>query len=159
MPSTSGELRGLIEEIEDPKLRKRALDLLNREDPRKEYRGFFSRADDRGRAGIAPWKQSTAIGPAGQSRIVEKTYNVPIRDDMRPAPIQKRTHVQRVESLARRFWETIQQNPALAPAVLREIQAEYWKAGEPVTFEDCRRAAIELLRRVEQEMKDAGRTK
>lgn len=145
MRSTS--LRKAIEEIENPRLKEKVEALLGK-DPRKRFRGFFARADDRARVGIAPWRQSTALGPAGQSRIVERSYEV--RADQKllvPRPVVKRADRERVESLARRFWETVRDDPRMAPLVLQQIQAEYWKAGETISYEQCKEAAIELLKK------------
>lgn len=152
-------LRKAIEEIEDPVLREKAQKQLERGDPRKQFRGFFSRADDRGRVGIAPWRQSTALGPAGESRIVARAYNVRLREPLLvPRPVVRRSDRERVESLARRFWDTVRDDPRMAPLVLREIQAEYWKAGSTVSYEDCKRAAIALLKKAAAEAAKRERT-
>ncbi|HSE44953.1 MAG TPA: hypothetical protein VLA89_06455 [Gemmatimonadales bacterium] len=62
-------------------------------------------------------------------------------------PIVKRSDRDRVHSLAKRFWDTVKDNPNMAPLVLQELQQEYWKKGQPVSYEDMRLAAVELLKK------------
>ena len=69
----------------------------------------------------------------------EHTFDLP--------PIEKRTTQQRIESLANRLaavpeWEQ--------QYILREIQGEYWKAGNAVAYEDLRAVAAALLNKTER---------
>lgn len=139
----SRSLADAVEEIQDPKLREQARKLL-REDPRN-LRGFAAFADESGRAGFTPWQKTTTRGTIGESefrRDVARSLEI-----SKPRPVVKRSDRERVEALARRFWSTVKDNPNVAPALLREIQAEYWKAGDTVSYEDMRLAAIELLKK------------
>lgn len=136
-------LTDLVEEIEDPKLKAKARNLL-RKNPRSS-RGFVATSDDRGNVGWIPWQQATAQGPTGESVLTSPKFRQQM--GLPHNPIVKRSDRERVESLAKRFWDTIKDNPSMAPLILKELQQEYWKAGQPVSYEDMRIAAVELLKK------------
>lgn len=145
MPSN---LTKLVDEIEDEVLRAKAIKLL-RQSPRY-HRGLVSSTDSNGNVQWIPWQKATAQGPTGTKRniLTSRTGKGSI---LQNAPIRKRSERERVESLARRFWETIRDNPKMAPLVLQDIETEYWKAGQPVTYEQIKDAAIELLKKAAED--------
>jgi len=135
-----------VQSIQDPVLRRRAERLLS---VRERYRkGLVSVADSNGNVRWIPWQEATAQGATGtpDNKLTQKriTQNAAFKT---PSKIVKRSDRQRVESLAKRFWDQVQLNPAMAPMILKEMQTEYWKAGQPVSFEDMKLAAIELLKK------------
>lgn len=147
--SVPSRLAKAVDEIEDDRLRQKAVKLL-RESPRY-HRGLVASADSSGKVGWIPWQKATAQGPTGtpENQIVERAYTKPaILPRNKP---QKRSDIERVESLARRFWDVVKDNPKMAPLLLSEMQREYWMAGQPVTYEDMKIAAIELLKKAAQE--------
>lgn len=139
-------LTDAVEEIQDPVLREKARKLL-RKGPRSA-RGYVAATDSNGNVGWVPWQKATAQGPTGQNILVERSYGGTI---LKNDPIKKRSDRERAESLARRFWETVRDNPKMAPLVLQELHSEYWKAGQPVTYEEMKQAAIELLKKAAAE--------
>lgn len=144
-------LTSAVDEIEDDVLREKARKLL-RKGPRSA-RGYVAAADSNGNVGWIPWQKATAQGPTGQNVLTSRAYGGTI---LKNDPIKKRSDRERAESLARRFWETVRDNPKMAPLVLQELHSEYWKAGQPVSYEDMKTAAIELLKKAAA---DAARRK
>lgn len=138
------KLAKAVEDIQDPALREKATKLL-RQSPRY-YRGLVASSDDRGKVGWIPWQEATAQGPTGtpENQIVSRKFKGTI---LKNDPLKKRTDRERAESLARRFWSTVKDNPSMAPLVLKELQIEYWKAGQPISFEQMKEAAIQLLKK------------
>lgn len=137
-------LTKLVDEIEDEVLRQKAIKML-RQSPRY-HRGLVAASDSRGNVGWIPWQKATAQGPTGtaQNVLTSPTHRGSI---LQNEPLKKRSDRERAESLARRFWETVRDNPKMAPLVLQELHSEYWKAGQPVSYEDMKNAAIELLKK------------
>ena len=146
----TSNLAEIVETIQDPVLRKKAKALLAKE--RRYLRGV-ARSDDRGRVGRIGWDQATIQEHGGEKYVVTPR----VEGVLDRAPVKKRSDAERVESLARRFWDTIKDNPSMAPLVLQELQAEYWKAGQTVAYEDIKQAAIELLKKAAIEAEKAER--
>jgi hypothetical protein len=134
-------LDDVVETIEDPVLRAKAKRLLKLEDRR--VRGV-GRSTDRGDVGRIPWTDATIVERDGEKYL--RTPKVEAKG-LDPAPIRKRTDQQRVESLARRFWDTVKDNPKMARLVLQDIQTELWQSGRPITFEDLKETAVALLKK------------
>lgn len=153
MPSRS--IRDDVEEIEDPDLRAKAKKLL-RQSPRY-HRGLVASTDSEGNVGWIPWQHATAQGPTGtkQNKLTSRSFGGSVLNN---DPIKKRSDRERVESLARRFWDVVKDNPNMAPLVLKELHAEYWKHGQPVSYEDMRLAAIELLKKAAEDAAKAKKT-
>lgn len=156
MSRQTSDLNELVDQIENPALKRKAQRLLGQ---RGSFRGYVARTDSRGNVGWIPWQQATAQGPTGtdQNILTSKKYNARVNARFaEKTPIQKRTERERVESLATRFWKQIQADPNMAPIILKEMHEEYWKAGRPVSYDDMKAAAIQLLRKAAEE---AARTK
>lgn len=64
--------------------------------------------------------------------------------------VARRSGVERVESLTRRLWDQIQANPQMAGAILKDYQLELWRNGTPVSYEDLKKIAVELLTEAER---------
>jgi hypothetical protein len=88
------------------------------------------------------------MGDPGHLRIRERVFQAP---QVQAAPILRRDPLARVESLTKRLVDAVNQNPALFPMILKEIQGEYWKAGAPVSIEKLREAATTLIQQAERE--------
>jgi hypothetical protein len=58
----------------------------------------------------------------------------------------KRTKQERLESMIRRLKDV---HPTQQAALLQQIGAEYWKAGMPVTMDALRKAASDILNKVD----------
>lgn len=149
---SNSELTELVEAMEDPVLKAKAQQLLKLP-PRMSAKGMVSRVEENGRVSWVSYKDATARGATGtpENRIVERR----VKGDIPGlTPIVKRSDRERVESLSRRFWDQIQTNPAMAPLLLQEIREEYWKSGNPITYEEIKQAAIKLLKKAADEAKN-----
>lgn len=70
--------------------------------------------------------------------------------------IVKRSDRERVESLANRLWQAVEsRNPGDMVGVLRLMQAEGWKQGQTLSFEDVKRVAIAQMKKAALEAKPA----
>jgi hypothetical protein len=66
--------------------------------------------------------------------------------DKLPDP-KKRSERERVESLSAKLWAAVQNHqPGEMEVVLKMLQAEAWKQGQPVTYEDVKQLAIEQMK-------------
>lgn len=66
----------------------------------------------------------------------------------------KRTDRARVESLANRLWKAVQShNPAETELILQMLQAEGWKAGSPVSYEEVKNIAVQQMKLAAAKMK------
>jgi|SRR6476619_4482911 len=66
--------------------------------------------------------------------------------DKLPDP-KKRSERERVESLSAKLWKAVQDHkPGEMELVLKMLQAEAWKQGRPVTYEDIKQLAIEQMK-------------
>lgn len=124
-------------------------------------RGYVASADNYGRVGWVPWQQS--IAPRGRIQSTQDGRVLVHRDDpnmvwdprsrsfkqWKADSPKKRTPLARVESLTRRLVEQFKANGVIPGELLTEITGEYWKAGAPITTEQLRRVAAELLKREE----------
>ncbi len=68
---------------------------------------------------------------------VSHTFDIP--------DIKKRSDVQRVESMAKRLFDTIEKNPWEADMILKGMAAEYWKAGKPISFDELKALAAPYI--------------
>lgn len=139
-------LREEVSQIQDAALRRKAERLLGLES--RTLRGWVSRADSNGKVGWIREEVATGQGPMGKTVLDEREIEVEVdKSFMHQAPIKKRTNDERAESLARKFWATCRDDPSLAPLVLKELQAEEWRQGRAVSYDDMRAAAVELLKK------------
>ncbi len=130
-----------------------------RRDQRAEAleRFLFSLDDDR-RKGIVgtvnQWspERGVKVVPASQSVFDLSSKQKKLRDYSEThvfkelPPIIKRTPEQRLDSMVARLKAGVPPEP-----VLKEVAAEYWKAGAPVTVEALRTVAAHFLNRVERQ--------
>lgn len=66
--------------------------------------------------------------------------------DKLPDP-KKRSERERVESLSAKLWAAVQNHkPGEMEVVLKMLQAEAWKQGQPVTYEDVKQLAIQQMK-------------
>lgn len=86
--------------------------------PRRDSLG--TRADDRGGAVGVDW-------------------NLP--------DIKKRSEAQRAESLANRLWKSVVDHDEVSMRlILRLMGEESWKKGQPITYDDVKKIAVEQLK-------------
>lgn len=72
-------------------------------------------------------------------------------------PEQKRTELQRVESLANRLWGAVSdRNPGETERILKMMQAEGWKAGSPISYDEIKRIAITQMKLAAAKAKENG---
>jgi hypothetical protein len=136
----------------DPDLKKYLLKKA-REDKRV-FEGF-SASSDRGHAGVT---QNINPRPGGKGRWVKPTID--LQHDFNVAPLQKRTDLQRVESLTKRLLEAVKNHqPGEMEYILQQMSVEGWKAGTPISYEECKRVAIEALKKAADKMQEEERTK
>lgn len=70
----------------------------------------------------------------------------------------KRTEMQRVESLANRLWGAVaDRNPGETERILKMMQAEGWKSGSPISYEEVKRIAITQMKLAAAKAKEDGR--
>lgn len=67
--------------------------------------------------------------------------------------VARRNANERVESMTRRLWDQIQANPRMAAAILKDYQLELWRQGTPVSYDDLKKVAIELLTEAERQQR------
>ena len=107
-------------------------------DPRKA-RGHVAASYGRGKTGALDWRDSAFPNGKPSDQVVEAQF---ARD-----PIVKRTNQQRTEAMAKRLWDGIQKYPQLAPVLLKYVHEEAWKDGMPMSYDDLKEVAVELLRK------------
>ena len=62
--------------------------------------------------------------------------------------IKKRTPAERAESLANRLWQSVKDhNPVETEMILKMIHQDAWKAGKPISYDDVKAVAVELMRK------------
>ena len=129
-----------------------------REQRKEQLERFLWSLDDDGRKGIAgmvnQWSPETGVRvvPASQSVYdlnskTKKLRHYEEQHTFEVDPIIKRTPQQRLDSLVKRLVGT---QPEQIEPVLKDIEAEYWKAGAPVTVEALRTVAAHFLNRTER---------
>ncbi len=84
--------------------------------------------------------------PFAGNRLKRKA-EVSLAPDWKLPPPVKRTDVARVESMAKRLFDTIQKEPWQAELILRDIQLEYWKQGKPIAYDDLKTVASTYIKR------------
>jgi hypothetical protein len=78
----------------------------------------------------------------GEAKAVEFNWE---QGDL-PA-LLRRSPAQRAESLANRLWQSVKDHrPAETELVLQLLHEEQWKKGMPISYEDVKQAAMELMR-------------
>lgn len=61
--------------------------------------------------------------------------------------IKKRTPAQRAEALAQKFWQSVKDHdPAQTELVLKMLYQDSWKKGQPISYDEVKQLAVELLR-------------
>ena len=69
--------------------------------------------------------------------------------------VVKRTETQKVEHMAARLWESVQnRNYDDIEGIMRIMQAEGWARGTPITYDDVRRIVIDQLKLAAAKIKE-----
>lgn len=119
--------------------------------------GMAGRGDADGRFGPVAKRNAIAAGTPGtpdfriKPRAVSAGPSTP--EEWGVDSVQRRAQTARVESLTRRLWDQIQMNPAMAGAILKDYQRELWLAGTPVSYEELKKVAIDLLMEAERQQR------
>jgi hypothetical protein len=118
--------------------------------------GMAGRGAPGGRFAPVAKRNAIAAGVPGTPSFRIKPRG--IRSDATPedwgvAPVKRRSADQRVESLTRRMWEQIQADPKMAAAILKTYQEDLWRAGTPISYDDLKKIAIELLTEAERQQR------
>lgn len=89
---------------------------------------------------IMPGTQGGTMAREGAVRG-EVNWHQPLPD------IVKRTPQQRAESLANRLWASVKDhNPVETELILKMIHQDAWKAGKPISYDDVKKVAADLMR-------------
>jgi hypothetical protein len=133
-------------------------------DPKKVERGYIARSDGLVRWDGAMTKPYTGvtdtgveIAPgvrAGMAELKRVHAQHEFQNDARA----KRTWQERADSMAKRIMTQFQQG-GLSPSVFAEVQAEAWKIGVPLSFDQCRELGEKYLARAHKEWEDEQRHK
>lgn len=118
--------------------------------------GMAGRGAPGGRYGPVAKRHAIAEGVPGTDSFRIKPRSIgsdATPEDWGVAPLQRRTQMQRVESLTRRMWEQIQRDPKMAAAILKTYQEDLWRSGTPISYEELKKIAIELLSEAERQQR------
>jgi hypothetical protein len=144
----------------------------------KVHRGYVTRYEEtpEGKwAGLVPWYEADTIGPTGLQpsgvQDIPEEGEVRIRRRKRPPvpfdvkPVPKRTPRDRAMSLTLKLVAMVEDTRRrlgrpvvagdLSDQMLQAIQAETWKAGDPVTPAHLRRVAQTYLDEAERKARSA----
>jgi hypothetical protein len=126
---------------------------MRKEYPNWEATGFAWRIEN-GMAELVPWHQASGGGARderGRITRAPRAYVLGFDEDPFPVkPIVKRTPQQRIESLINRFGEDMKAGRVMKPEQLKDIAADSWKRGEPVTGEALHAVAAYCLGEAEK---------
>ena len=130
-------------------------DAMRRAYPDASFPGHVTRLDADGTFTIVPEQQSA--GAFGRGQALNTVYKSPrpIREDFPVAPIKRRTPQERTESMMQNLlqeWQKTGTIPGLSEEKVSELVVRSWTRGQPLSADDVRRAAANLL--AEAERKD-----
>ena len=109
--------------------------------------------DDKAKPGLKKLSQASAQGLAMPTSVAPTGVG-----EFSKKVEPKRTEMQRVESLANRLWGAVaDRNPGETERILKLMQAEGWKAGSPISYEEVKRIAITQMKLAAAKAKDDGR--
>jgi len=108
-------------------------------DPRR-IRGHVAASHGVGKTGALHWADSTFPNGRPSDKTVQGQFEA---ND----PIVKRSNAQRTEAMAKRLWDAIQKNPQQAGVLLKYVHEAAWRDGMPVSYDDLKEVAVELLRK------------
>ena len=148
----------------NPRFSEEAIDgstLEKRRDQRaaqlEEFVGSLTPEDRQGFLGyVNQWTKATGVKvvPAKHS-LVDRTQPGNLRsaefkgqfDESKLPPIVKRTYEQRIESFVKRLLGSPREQQEV---LIRQVAAEYWKAGSPVSVDALRAVATHYLNQAER---------
>ena len=100
-------------------------------------------------AHLRPWQQSQIH----EGRLRDPGIGDPSRYFQVPE-LKRRTLEERVQSLVNRLKDT---PPALQEELFRDITGEYWKEGMPVSADQLRKVATDILNKADSRPRVGGR--
>lgn len=129
--------------------------------------GYVLRIEADGLSSFVPWHQAAGGGSFDPERPEE---NLPLRplqatwdeDPFPTDPIAKRTPQERTDSMMENLlegWKRTGTIPGLSEEKVSELVARSWKRGQPLSAEDVRTAAANLLGEAENRFEATERRK
>ena len=85
--------------------------------------------------------------PFAGNKLKKGERTVSLDPSWKAPPIQKRSDVQRTDSMAKRLQDAINTNSWEAELILKDVQLELWRKGNAIAFEDLKVEAARLLKK------------